>query len=123
MESHSSDYIDRGSSLRAGGAKSIDIKFGLPHGLRGFQKSFYQNYIKEKTEKKEKRKGRHLSPRQYISLHEQIKQSKISPNIPKSEEEVPRQSIINRVMNRRNRIKKQHFLQEYLVANKMSPTE
>lgn len=36
------------------------------------------------------------------------------------ENEMARQSIINRVMNRKNRLKRQHFLQEYLVASSMN---
>lgn len=95
--------------------KSVNIKFGLPHGLKGFQKSFYENYIKEKAEKRESK----ITPSQYFSLQSQLKQYNPHSNHNKSEQELARQSIINRVMNRRNRLKKQHFLQDYLKTNKM----
>ena len=63
--------------------KSVDIKFGLPQGMKGFQKSFYENYIKEKANSKKSTK---VIPREYIAFQEQFKKHIENPhsNVVKS---------------------------------------
>lgn len=79
MGSHSTDSMKRRDDKSA--AKSVDIKFGLPQRLKGFQKSFYENYIKEKSTKK----GSQLSQSQYVSLQNKLRSIGQESNSIKSE--------------------------------------
>lgn len=49
-QSQSTNYIPPVKPDRSQ-AKPININFGLPHGLKGFQKSFYVKYLNEKTQR------------------------------------------------------------------------
>ena len=56
--------FEQARKLTPSGVKSIDIKFALPEGLKGFQKSFYENYLLQKSE----RRGSKWKGSEYISI-------------------------------------------------------